>query len=129
MSTFDLNKFFYQFAYHRNEPLIFSTGLFLWLFLFFIGGFYLLRKKRDPKIIYVILFSLFFYYKSSGLYFQLLILSTVVDYTLANFIYNANTQWKKMLREYEAPPLDQGIDEALQSFMAQRKEVLPDNVS
>ena len=34
-----------------------------------------------------------------------------------------------MLREYEAPPLDQGIDEALLSFMAKRKEVLPDNVS
>ncbi len=95
MSAFDLNKFFYQFVYHRNEPLIFSTGLFLWLFLFFIGGFYLLRNKRDPKLIYVILFSLYFYYKSSGIYFLLLILSTVVDYTLANFIYNANTEWKK----------------------------------
>lgn len=95
MSAFDLNKFFYQFAYHRNEPLIFSTGLFLWMFLFFIGGFYLLRKKRDPKLIYVILFSLYFYYKSSGIYFLLLILSTVVDYTLANFIYNAKEQWKK----------------------------------
>ena len=41
----------------------------------------------------------------------------------------ANTQWKKMLREYEAPPLDSGIDEALQAFMAKRKEVLPDSVS
>ncbi len=92
MSAFDLNKFFYQFAYHRNEPLIFSTGLFLWMFLFFVGGFYLLRKRRDPKLIYVILFSLYFYYKSSGIYFLLLILSTVVDYTLANFIYTANTQ-------------------------------------
>ena len=95
MSAFDLNKLFYQFVYHRNEPMIFSSGLFLWLFLFFICGFYLLRNKRDPKLIYVILFSLYFYYKSSGIYFLLLILSTVVDYTLANFIYNANTQWKK----------------------------------
>jgi trimethylamine:corrinoid methyltransferase-like protein len=28
-----------------------------------------------------------------------------------------------------APPLDEGIDEQLQAFMAKRKEVLPDNVS
>jgi trimethylamine--corrinoid protein Co-methyltransferase len=41
----------------------------------------------------------------------------------------ANAQWKKMLREYEAPALDPSLDEALQAFMAKRKEVLPDSVS
>ena len=41
----------------------------------------------------------------------------------------ANATWKKMLRDYEAPPLDPGIDEALQAFMAKRKAVLPDTVS
>ena len=38
-------------------------------------------------------------------------------------------EWKQMLREYEAPPLDPAIDEALQAFMAKRKETLPDSVS
>jgi trimethylamine---corrinoid protein Co-methyltransferase len=46
-----------------------------------------------------------------------------------DIVVRANTQWKKMLREYVAPPLDEGIDECLQDFMAKRKEVLPDNVS
>ena len=41
----------------------------------------------------------------------------------------ANTQWKKMLADYVAPPLDPGIDVSLQAFMAKRKEVLPDSVS
>ena len=41
----------------------------------------------------------------------------------------ANEMWKRQLREYEAPPLDPGIDEALQAFMAKRKETLPDGVS
>ena len=41
----------------------------------------------------------------------------------------ANERWKQMLRDYEAPALDEGIDEQLQAFMAKRKEVLPDNVS
>lgn len=33
----------------------------------------------------------------------------------------ANRRWKKMLAEYEAPPLDEGIDEALNDFMARKK--------
>jgi trimethylamine--corrinoid protein Co-methyltransferase len=34
-----------------------------------------------------------------------------------------------MLRDYEGPALDPGLDEALQAFMAKRKEVLPDSVA
>ncbi len=39
----------------------------------------------------------------------------------------ANSIWKRMLREYEAPPLDEGIDEALQEFIARRKASQPDS--
>jgi trimethylamine--corrinoid protein Co-methyltransferase len=39
----------------------------------------------------------------------------------------ANAIWKRMLREYEAPPIDQGIDEALLAFIAQRKAAFPDS--
>jgi trimethylamine---corrinoid protein Co-methyltransferase len=46
-----------------------------------------------------------------------------------DIVVRANAQWKKLLRDYEAPPLDQAIDEQLQAFMAKRKEVLPDSVS
>jgi trimethylamine--corrinoid protein Co-methyltransferase len=46
-----------------------------------------------------------------------------------DIVQRANERWKQMLREYEAPALDEGIDEQLQAFMAKRKEVLPDNVS
>jgi trimethylamine--corrinoid protein Co-methyltransferase len=41
----------------------------------------------------------------------------------------ANETWKRMLRDYEGPALDPGLDEALQAFMAKRKEVLPDSVA
>lgn len=40
-------------------------------------------------------------------------------------IKRANTAWKKTLREYQQPLLDESIDEALQAFIAQRKESLP----
>ena len=46
-----------------------------------------------------------------------------------DIVVRANEKWKQMLRDYEAPPLDQGIDDQLVEFMAKRKEVLPDNVS
>jgi len=38
----------------------------------------------------------------------------------------ANSIWKKMLNEYEAPALDPAIDEALLAFMAQRKSEFED---
>ncbi len=39
----------------------------------------------------------------------------------------ANAIWKRMLAEYEAPPLDPAIDEALLDFMARRKASMPDS--
>ncbi len=39
----------------------------------------------------------------------------------------ANTLYKRMLREYEAPPLDPAIDEALQAFLQKRKSAEPDS--
>jgi trimethylamine--corrinoid protein Co-methyltransferase len=38
----------------------------------------------------------------------------------------ANALWKKWLADYEAPPLDEGIDEALKDFIAKKKESMPD---
>ena len=39
----------------------------------------------------------------------------------------ANAIWKKQLREYEAPPLDAAIDEALLDFIARTKASMPDS--
>ncbi len=38
----------------------------------------------------------------------------------------ANAKWKRRLADYEAPPLDAGLDEALLGFMEKKKEELPD---
>ncbi len=38
----------------------------------------------------------------------------------------ANKQWKTMLKEYEAPPLDPAVDEALIDYMERRKTSFPD---
>jgi trimethylamine---corrinoid protein Co-methyltransferase len=39
----------------------------------------------------------------------------------------ANPIWKRMLRDYEAPPIDPGVDEALLDFIARRKAAFPDS--
>lgn len=38
----------------------------------------------------------------------------------------ANARWKKTLAEFEAPPLDNALDEALQEFVARKKATMPD---
>ncbi|MGC9419720.1 MAG: trimethylamine methyltransferase family protein, partial [Rhodovulum sp.] len=38
----------------------------------------------------------------------------------------ANRRWKQVLDSYEAPPLDEGVDEALRDFMARKKASMPD---
>jgi trimethylamine--corrinoid protein Co-methyltransferase len=39
----------------------------------------------------------------------------------------ANAIWKQRLAEYEAPPIDPGVDEALLEFIARRKASFPDS--
>ena len=41
----------------------------------------------------------------------------------------ANALWKKWLADYEPPALDPSVDEALQAFVRQRKESMPDAFS
>jgi trimethylamine--corrinoid protein Co-methyltransferase len=38
----------------------------------------------------------------------------------------ANQIWKKMLNDYDMPPIDPAVDEALLAFIGQRKESFPD---
>jgi trimethylamine--corrinoid protein Co-methyltransferase len=43
-----------------------------------------------------------------------------------DIVQRANSTWKSMLNEYEAPPLDPAIDDALLAFMQQRKSEFAD---
>ena len=67
--------------YDAQAPLIFNSGLFLFLFVGFTSIYLLLRRTTTLRILYVILFSIYFYYKSSGIYFLLLIFAAVSDYS------------------------------------------------
>ncbi|MGX8696147.1 MAG: MBOAT family O-acyltransferase, partial [Prevotella sp.] len=72
-----------QLTYNPDEPLIFSSGLFLMLFLGFTFVYMLLQHTRTLRLLFVTAFSYYFYYKTSGFCFLLLTLITVSDYVIA----------------------------------------------
>ncbi|MCM1151207.1 MAG: MBOAT family protein [Alistipes sp.] len=74
-------------AYDASSPLIFSSGLFLFLFTGFLLFYAAFRRTPTARVVYVILFSLYFYYKSSGIYFLLLIAAAASDFLIARAIY------------------------------------------
>ena len=90
-------------TYNPKSPLIFSSGLFLYLFFGVAFVYMLLQRRSNLRILFVTLFSYYFYYKSSGHYFLLLALVTTTDYFIAETIGRMkergddNVRWRKML--------------------------------
>ncbi|MEG0806869.1 MAG: MBOAT family O-acyltransferase [Alistipes sp.] len=78
-----------MFAYNASSPLIFSSGLFLFLFAGFMLVYSAFRRAPTARILYIICFSLFFYYKSSGIYFLLLIFAATSDFLIAQALFRA----------------------------------------
>lgn len=81
--------------YNPQEPMIFSTGIFLWLFAAFMLVYVLLQRRYTARILFVTLFSYYFYYKSSGTYFFLLAIVTVSDFLLAHCMERTAGKWKR----------------------------------
>lgn len=95
MFHFDLDKILAQFVYDPESPLIFSSGLFLFLFLGFALIYKLLQPHERLRILWSTIFSVYFYYKSSGIFFLLLVASVIVDFNLAKWIEQAKTKRAK----------------------------------
>ena len=53
-------------SYDPQAPMLFSSGLFLFLFAAFAFFYGFMRRTPALRIWYVIAFSLYFYYKSSS---------------------------------------------------------------
>lgn len=83
--------------YDPSAPLIFSSGLFLFLFSAFTLFYGFMRRKVMLRTIYVLLFSLYFYYKSSGIYFLLLLFVATSDFFIAKALArqakNSTRKW------------------------------------
>ncbi len=93
--TTALSNFWDLLRYDPKSPMLFSSGLFWVLFIFFLPVYALLKGSRGKMMFFVVGFSLYFYYKSSGLFFLMLIGTSFVDWNLSKAIYNLKTRrWK-----------------------------------
>lgn len=91
------NNFCEMLRYEADNPMIFSSGLFWTLFVIFIPVYALLKKRMWQMITFVAAFSLYFYYKSSGLFFLLLIGTSLIDWLLSRLIVSVSSKVLKKL--------------------------------
>ena len=81
------------FVFDAQRPILFNSALFLGMFLVFYFIYILIQKTHRLRIAYVVAFSLFFYYKSSGIFFLLIIFSSILDYAIAKLIYEEKSNF------------------------------------
>ncbi|WP_281643612.1 MBOAT family O-acyltransferase [Bacteroides zoogleoformans] len=89
----DLTKLCDLLTYDPKAPMIFSSGIFLWLFTAFVLVYLLLQCRTTARLLFVTAFSYYFYYKSSGTYFFLLGLVTVSDFFIARLMAREAKPW------------------------------------
>lgn len=82
--------------YDPEAPMLFSSGLFWLLFIFFLPVYALVKGRKSKMVLFVICFSLYFYYKSSGLFFLMLIATSLIDWGLSLMIYNLKSRGAKL---------------------------------
>lgn len=85
-------------GYDQSAPMIFSSGLFWFIFLLFLPVYGLLKNSRTKMTVFTVLFSLYFYYKSSGCFFLLLIFTSFIDWKISHAIFRCRQRkWRLTL--------------------------------
>ncbi|MCS7052408.1 MAG: MBOAT family protein [Ignavibacterium sp.] len=84
-------------SYNPQAPLLFNSGFFLYFFLFVLIFNKLFTNYKRAKIIFLTISSIYFYYKSSGIFFILVIISSLIDYIAGIVIHNTNLKFKRKL--------------------------------
>ncbi len=85
------------FLYDQESPLLF-TRLYFWGFYAVVLAIYsAIYKKKALRNAYLFLVSLFFYYKTGGLFFFILVFSTVTNFFIGKAIYDSRSLLAKKL--------------------------------
>ena len=95
LNAIDLTHLLSVLSFNREEPMLFTSGLFWALFLVFMPVYVLLKSRRKQMMLFVIAFSLFFFYKSSGWYFLLLVATSFIDWWVAQFIDSSKNRTER----------------------------------
>tara|TARA_B100001287_G_scaffold276658_1_gene288511 strand:- start:16309 stop:18039 length:1731 start_codon:yes stop_codon:yes gene_type:complete len=80
-----------------EHPMIFTEYPFWIFFLFVLIGYGFLYKKIRARSIFLFLVSIYFYFKTSGFFFTILLISTILDFIIGKGIYHSNTKKKAKL--------------------------------
>ena len=99
------------FIYDAKKPILFNSGLFLVLFLVFYPIYILTTKAKTNAMrnLYVVAFSLFFYYKSSGIFFLLLIFTSIFDYNIGRLLFAETRVLQRKLLLYISVLVNLGL--------------------
>lgn len=84
-------------TYNPEEPLFFSSGLFLVFFLLLSFLYMVAHRRTGLREVFVLLFSTYFYYKSSGAAVLLLLFITLSDYLIARAIDTIEKRGQRLL--------------------------------
>ncbi|MBC7125707.1 MAG: MBOAT family protein, partial [Bacteroidales bacterium] len=83
--------------YTEGDSLMF-TQLSFWVFFgVLLAGYTFVYNRPVIRSAYLLVFSLFFYFKSSGLFFSLLLFSTLVDYSIGLAIAKSGSKINRKL--------------------------------
>ena len=115
-----LDNLLHLLTYHPDEPLFFSSGLFLVLFLVLSLAYMLCRRRTGLRELLVVLFSVYFYYKSSGAAVLVLLTVTLSDYLLARAIDRSRS--RALRRTWLLVSI--GIDMGLLAFFKYAGDIL-----
>ncbi|KAB2870257.1 MAG: MBOAT family protein [Bacteroidales bacterium] len=97
MIDYTIQMLYQVFSYTEGDPLLFTKISFWIFFAVLLIGYSFVYDKPVVRSAYLLAFSLFFYYKSSGLFFSLLIFSTLCDYIIGLLIPRASSKLKRKL--------------------------------
>ncbi|MFN8258191.1 MAG: MBOAT family O-acyltransferase [Bacteroidales bacterium] len=95
--------------YDQGAPMIFNSGIFLVMFIFFILIYALIHKNKLAVTLFVIAFGCLFYYKSSGWYLLVLIMTVFTDYSFALLIHKLKDGIYKKLALFFALSVSIGL--------------------
>ena len=97
MLGIDFSKISNLFLFNSNDPLLFGSSLFLFLFVVLLLINRLVAKSNNTRITILIFFSLFIYYKASGVFLLLLILNAIANFYFGKGMGNAKNQGGKRI--------------------------------
>lgn len=85
------------FHYTEGDSLMFTQVSFWFFFGVLLIGYSFVYNRPVIRSAYLLIFSLFFYFKSSGLFFLLLLFSTLVDYSIGLAIAKSGSKVNRKL--------------------------------